>query len=304
MAIRVHEPVMVEEVLKHLRPRPGDVMVDLTVGAGGHSDRILREMGPRGRVIGLDRDVQALRIAESVLAPYGERATLVESCADQLQAVLERLQIREVNGILMDLGVSSMQLDQGDRGFSFRTDGPLDMRMSPGRGKSARELIEELSATELAHVLKTYGDEPSAVRIAERLKELCRRRAPRTTMELANFIESLHPARGAGRSFVHPATQVFQALRIAVNDEMGQLERTLPAAERALTVGGRLAVISFHSIEDRIVKNHFRDGVRAASLRLVTQRPEVPTEEEKKRNPRSRSAKLRVVEKIAGKEAS
>jgi 16S rRNA (cytosine1402-N4)-methyltransferase len=304
MANRVHEPVMVEEVLAHLNAKPGDVVVDLTVGAGGHTDRILNVVGPTGRVIGLDRDVSALRTAAEVLKHFKDRVVLRESCSDQLIQVLRSLGVSEVQGVLMDLGVSSMQLDVPSRGFSFRSEGPLDMRMSAGKGKTALDLITELSTEELAQVLRDHGDEPSAVRIAERLKDLCRRRPPRTTLELANFVESLHPSRGKGRSSVHPATQTFQALRTAVNDEMGQLIRTLPLAEAALAPGGRLAVISFHSIEDRIVKNFFRDRAKVGAFSLLTKRPCTPTASEIRQNPRSRSAKLRAGEKLPLKEAS
>lgn len=294
MTDRVHEPVMVEEVLSLLAPKPGEVMVDLTVGAGGHAEAILDRMGLQGVVIGLDRDAEAIEVARARLARHGERAILAESCADRFPEVLERSGVVRVDGILMDLGVSSMQLDQPSRGFSFRKDGPLDMRMSPGTGATALDLLLQSTAEELERIFRDYGDEPSARRIAGRIKDLVGKRPPRTTLELAYFIESLRPRRIGGRSSIHPATRIFQALRIAVNDELGQIERTLPLAEAHLAPGGRLAVIAFHSAEDRLVKNFMRDGIRAGRLAGLTGRPATPSAAEAARNPRSRSARLRA----------
>lgn len=292
---RLHEPVLEEAVIDRLAPESGDVMVDLTVGAGGHAARILGRVGPQGRVIGVDRDPAALEVARRVLAPFGERVLLVEGCSDTLRAMLRAAGIDQVQGVLLDLGVSSMQLDDPERGFSFRHDGPLSMRMGKGPGvKSAMKLLQDSTVSELERILREYGEEPSARRIASRLKNLCRRRPPRTTLELANFIESLHPHRPRGRSAAHPATRVFQALRIAVNDEMGVLERTLPQATEALAPGGRLAVISFQSLDDRIVKRFMRDGHKAGTFAEITKKPIRPEEDELERNPRSRSARLRV----------
>ncbi|MAB89934.1 MAG: 16S rRNA (cytosine(1402)-N(4))-methyltransferase RsmH [Planctomycetota bacterium] len=292
---RLHEPVLEEAVIDRLAPEPGDVMVDLTVGAGGHASRILGRVGAQGRVIGVDRDPAALEVARRVLAPFGDRAILVEGCSDTLRAMLRAAGVDRVQGVLLDLGVSSMQLDDPVRGFSFRHDGPLSMRMGKGPGvKSAMKLLQDSTVSELERILREYGEEPSARRLASRLKDLCRRRPPRTTLELANFIESLHPHRPRGRSVVHPATRVFQALRIAVNDEIGVLERTLPQAVEALTPGGRLAVISFQSLDDRIVKRFMRDGYKAGTFDEITKKPIRPEEDELARNPRSRSARLRV----------
>lgn len=292
---RLHEPVLEEAVIDRLAPEPGDVMVDLTVGAGGHAARILGRVGPTGRVIGVDRDPAALEVARRVLAPFGERALLVEGCSDSLRAMLRAAGIDLVQGVLLDLGVSSMQLDDPARGFSFQKDGPLSMRMGKGPGvKSAMKVLQDSTVSELERILREYGEEPSARRIASRLKDLCRRRPPRTTLELANFIESLHPHRPRGRSSVHPATRVFQALRIAVNDEIGVLERTLPQAAEVLAPGGRLAVISFQSLDDGIVKRFMREGLKSGTFSEITKKPIRPEEEEIRRNPRSRSARLRV----------
>ena len=273
-------------------------MLDLTVGAGGHAREILGRVGEHGMVIGLDRDIRILEIAEEELCSLPGRVELRESCSDSFDAVLGELGVTQVQGILLDLGVSSLQLDEAGRGFSFRRDGPLDMRMSAGKGRTAQALLEEISLEELERILSEFGGEPSARRIARRLKELCERRVPRTTLELANFIESLHPVSPKGRRKVHPATRTFQALRMAVNDEIGQLERTLPKAVRSLSTGGILAVISFHSAEDRVVKQFFKRQVKAEAIEILTKKPITPTPEELRRNPRSRSAKLRAARRV------
>jgi len=292
---RLHDPVLEEAVLEHLAPARGDVMVDLTVGAGGHAARILGRVEPTGMVIGVDRDPAALEAARTALEPFGERALHLKGCSDDVRAILQAAGVSHVQGVLLDLGVSSMQLDDPERGFSFRRDGPLSMRMGVGPGvESAMRLLRETNVSDLEQILREYGEEPSARRIAQRLKDLCRRRPPRTTGELANFIESLHPHRPKGRSAVHPATRVFQALRIAVNDELGVLERTLPAVRDVLAPGGRLAVISFHSLEDRVVKRFMRDELRGGAFSQITRKPVRPDADEVARNPRSRSARLRV----------
>jgi 16S rRNA (cytosine1402-N4)-methyltransferase len=299
---RPHEPVLEEAVLDRLAPGPGDVMVDLTVGAGGHAARILERVGPTGRVIGVDRDVAALTVAREVLAPFGERVVVRQGRSDALRVILGELGIEEVQGVLLDLGVSSMQLDDPKRGFSFRHDGPLDMRMNRSDGVSARDFLIEASVEEIERVLREYGEERSARRLAVRLKELFNARPPRTTLELANFIASLHPAQAKGRARIHPATRTFQALRMAVNDELGILRRTLPLAFSALAPGGRLAVIAFHSLEDRVVKQFFAEGSREGHWTDVTRKPLRPTDAEIARNPRSRSARLRAAVKAGGSE--
>lgn len=294
---RVHEPVMVGEVLEHLAPRPGEVVLDLTVGAGGHSARIAERVGSLGRVVGTDRDPAILEVARTTLERFEDRVVLDWALSDDVRAVLQKHGVGEVHGALMDLGVSSLQLDEVARGFSFQRDAPLDMRMTKGKGKTARRLLEEIDPQELERILREYGEEPFARRIAQRLCELRRRRPVRTTLELARFVESIVPSRLKGRSRVHPATRVFQALRIAVNDELGVLERTLPAVSDALAPGGRFAVISFHSLEDRRVKTFFRDGKRDGLFAQITKKPIRPSEAEIARNPRARSARLRVAVK-------
>ncbi len=298
MAIsRVHEPVLVDEVLGHLAPASGETILDLTVGAGGHAERVLGTLGPEGRLIGCDRDPAILRVAREVLAPYGARAILRACRSDSFRAMLQELGVPAVHGVLMDLGVSSLQLDEAARGFSFRASGPLDMRMTPGDGLTARELIQRTAEPDLARIFFRYGEEPQARRIAHALKALPRNGVPKTTGELAEFIAELAPARQLGRAPIHPATRVFQALRIAVNDELGVLERTLPLATEALHAGGRMVVISFHSREDRIVKDWFRAQHREGVFAHVAKKPEVASEAEVQRNPRARSAKLRFAVK-------
>lgn len=294
---RVHEPVMVGQVLGNLSPEPGQTLLDLTVGAGGHAAQLLERLGPGGVLVGIDRDPAILQVARRVLAPFGASAILRTARSDALRAVLRDLKITAVNGVLMDLGVSSLQIDEAARGFSWRGEGPLDMRMDATQGRTARELLLTMSEQELVHILFRYGEEPFARRIAKELKALSRGAMPRTTTELAQLVERIVPSRLKGRSSVHPATRVFQALRIAVNDELGTLERTLPEIEQALVPGGRVVVISFHSLEDRIVKDYFRSGRQAGVFSEVARKPLCADEAEVQRNPRSRSAKLRFAVK-------
>ncbi|MSR74557.1 MAG: 16S rRNA (cytosine(1402)-N(4))-methyltransferase RsmH [Planctomycetes bacterium] len=297
---RVHEPVLVEEVLGNLSPEPGQTLLDLTVGAGGHAARLLARLGPQGVLVGVDRDPAILQVARKVLAPFGACAILRTARSDGFRALLQELQITAVHGVLLDLGVSSLQLDDPARGFSFRAEGPLDMRMDATQGRSARDLLLSLTEPELTHILFRYGEEPFARRIAKELKAIPRGSMPRTTTELAELVERVVPRRIVGRSAVHPATRVFQALRIAVNDELGVLERTLPAVAQALVPGGRVVVISFHSLEDRIVKNYFRSAKQSGVFAEVSRKPILADEAEVQRNPRARSAKLRFAVKAVG----
>ncbi|NRA97534.1 MAG: 16S rRNA (cytosine(1402)-N(4))-methyltransferase RsmH [Planctomycetes bacterium] len=282
-------------------PGPGEVLARVLAVSVNHLDLWVRRGMPGmplplPMIPGCDGTGEVVEVGEGVTQfAVGDRVVLVEGCSDTLRAVLRAAGVGQVQGVLLDLGVSSMQLDDPVRGFSFRHDGPLSMRMGKGPGvKSAMKLLQDSTVSELERILREYGEEPSARRIASRLKNLCRRRPPRTTLELANFIESLHPHRPRGRSAAHPATRVFQALRIAVNDEMGVLERTLPLASEALAPGGRLAVISFQSLDDRIVKRFMRDGHKDGTFAEITKKPIRPEEDELERNPRSRSARLRV----------
>lgn len=291
-----HEPVLVAETLALLEPSRGGLFVDCTVGLGGHS-RALLEAGAE-RVIGLDRDPDALRIAGETLAAFGNRVELVHADYRDLDRVLDERGIDRVAGALADLGVSSLQLESEGRGFSFRRDEPLDMRMDRTSGPTAAELVNEAEEKELADVIFRFGEERFSRRIARAIVTQ-RVSAPiETTGQLAGVVRRAVPTRGYQR--IDPATRTFQALRIWVNRELDGLDRFLEAATRRLRDGARLAVISFHSLEDRIVKHVFRALQRAGeTLRILTKRPVVPGEEEVARNPRARSAKLRAIERTA-----
>ena len=295
-----HHPVLLEEVLETLHCRPGRVYADGTVGAGGHSRGILERSFPTGRLIGLDWDEEALERARKTLSPFAGRFELRRANYRDCRSVLESLSISGVDGVLLDLGVSSEQLESRERGFSFRWDAPLDMRMSQETMTTAQELIRKLSAAELERLLRELGEERWARRIARNIVR-ARQKAPlRTTRELIEVIERSVPPRRRG---IHPATRTFQALRIAVNEELNNLKAFLGDAPDLLNSGGRLCIISYHSLEDRIVKNHFREwargeGRKTPSFALLTPKPVVPSGEEVSRNPRARSAKMRAVEKL------
>lgn len=308
----LHEPVMRAEVLHFLSPRPGGTYVDATVGAGGHSDALLEAAGGNCRLIGIDRDPEALQAARRVLGRWGGAVHLVHACFDRLDAVLDDLGVGLVDGVLMDLGVSSMQLDRPERGFSYQHDAPLDMRMDPTRGPTAADLVNRLDARELTRILREFGEEPWAARIARFIVEARQREPITTTGRLAEVVRAAIPA-AARRRGGNPARRTFQALRIAVNDELGALERAIEPAARRLAVDGRLVIITFHSLEDRIVKRAFKrlsqgcscppgEPCRcggAALLEVMTRRPVTPGEDEVRRNPRARSAKLRAARRIA-----
>jgi 16S rRNA (cytosine1402-N4)-methyltransferase len=276
-----HLPVLAREALEALAIRANGTYLDATFGAGGHSRQILAQLGPAGRLAAFDADPGAARFALD-----DPRFSLVHA---NFRSLAERLPTGvpgAVDGVLFDLGVSSMQLDEPERGFSFRVDAPLDMRMDPTRGVTAAAYIAERDETELADVIFRYGEERNARRIARAIKA----RAPRTTGELAATVAAAVHVRGR-RERIHPATRTFQALRIAVNDELGALRDGLDAAADVLRPGGRICVVSFHSLEDRIVKLRFREDAR---LRALTRKPIVPGPDEISANPRARSAKLRV----------
>ncbi len=292
----LHEPVLTREVLEHLQPGRGGLFVDCTVGLAGHA-RALLEAGA-SRVIGLDRDVDALALAAAALQPYGNRVELVHADYRTLPDVLDARGIATIDGALADLGVSSMQLDSEGRGFSFQRDEPLDMRMDRTAGETAADFVAQADERELADVIFGYGEERFSRRIARRIVE-ARAEAPiATTGRLAEIVRRAIPRRGPSR--IDPATRTFQALRIRVNRELDGLDAFLEAAARRLREGARFAVITFHSLEDRIVKHTFRALQQSAALlRVLTKKPITAAEEELLRNPRSRSAKLRVAERIA-----
>lgn len=306
-----HKPVLLEECIDALRIRPDGIYVDGTLGRAGHSSQIVRRLSEKGRLIALDRDETALSAARERLADYMDRVTLVHSNFSRIASVLDELGVDAVDGMLFDLGVSSPQLDEARRGFSYQQDAPLDMRMDESAPLTARELVNSASYEELRRIFYEYGEERYAPQIA---KAVCARREEKpieTTLELAELIRGAMPAR-ALREKQHPAKRSFQALRIAVNDELGELTAMLDAAQARLRSGGRLAVITFHSLEDRIVKQKFKELAtgcicppefpvcvcgRTPSVTLVTRKPIVSGEAELVENPRARSAKLRVAEK-------
>lgn len=291
-SMNYHTPVLLEEVLRQLKPRSGGLYVDGTLGGGGHAEAILRASEPDGWVIGLDRDDEAIAACHVRLNEFGARAQLVTANFSELRDVLAKLQVAGVDGVIFDLGVSSRQLDEPARGFSFLRDGPLDMRMNQTASLTAREVLATETQEELARIFFEFGEERRSRTIAKRIVEQRKREPLETTAQLVQLVEGvLGPKRGK----VHPATRVFQALRIHVNRELESLREGLVAATEALNPGGRLVVISFHSLEDRIVKWFFRE---TQSLRVLTKKPLMAGEEECAANVRSRSAKLRAAEKI------
>lgn len=303
----VHQPVLLEESVRRLAPRQG-VFVDCTVGAGGHAARLLAA-DPELRLIGIDRDPAALALAAERLQPWSGRFDLVTGGFDRLAQHLDELGVDRVDGVLADLGVSSMQLDNAERGFSFRHTGPLDMRMGP-TGASASELVNELEEEDLYQILREYGEERKARRIARAIVERRAERPIGTTTELADTVSAaVGPQRGPRR--IHPATRTFQALRIAVNRELDSLESLLDASIELLNPEGRIVLISYHSLEDRIVKHKLRSWAEVEKdevtgqplterrrIEILTRKPVRPTEEEIAANPRSRSAKLRAARRI------
>ncbi|MHB8708571.1 MAG: 16S rRNA (cytosine(1402)-N(4))-methyltransferase RsmH [Desulfuromonadales bacterium] len=308
-----HVSVLPGEVLELLAPRPGGIYLDGTVGGGGHARLILEASSPDGRLIGFDRDPAALAAAAALLAPFGERVTLCRGSFAEIDEQLAALGINQVDGILLDLGVSSHQLDTPERGFSFREDGPLDMRMDPDQPASAADLLARADAEELKRIFREYGEERWAGRIAREIVRVRGETPLVTTRQLAELVCRAVPG-GYVPQRIHPATRVFQALRIAVNGELDALAAGLAAAMRSLRPGGRLAVISFHSLEDRLVKQGFRAAAnpcscpprlpvcvcgRTAEVRVLTPRGVRPAEAEIIANPRSRSAVLRAIEKLA-----
>ncbi|HEX8678561.1 MAG TPA: 16S rRNA (cytosine(1402)-N(4))-methyltransferase RsmH, partial [Chthoniobacterales bacterium] len=301
-----HRPVLADEVVELLAARPGALVLDGTCGGGGHSELIL-EAG--ANVIALDQDPDAIAHASERLRRFADRVSFAQANFRQAPGVLDELGIAGLGGALLDLGVSSRQLENGERGFSVVRNGPLDMRMDPRRELTAADVVNTYDEEELTRLFRDLGEEPAARRIASQLVKQRKTTSFRETLQLAKAIEKIVWRHGRK----HPATQVFQALRMEVNDELGALEEGLQAITARLESGARFAVITFHSLEDRIVKNFFRDRSRQFldrpewpeprpnpdySFRLVTSKPVEPTEDEQRTNPRSRSAKLRVAEKI------
>ncbi len=282
-----HRPVLIEQVIAFLAPRSGGHFIDGTVGAGGHAAAILERTGPDGRLLAIDRDPAALELARARLADYAGRVVFRHANFSDVAAVAGEERFRDVNGVVADLGVSSMMLDDAHRGFSFRQDGPLDMRMDPSQSVTASDIVNRAGETELADIIYRYGEERRSRRIA---RAIVRARPHRGTRDLAGAIESV--SGGGRRGRIHPATRTFLALRVAVNRELDHLEAFLDGVPALLAGGARLAVISFHSLEDRIVKHRMRAIGRVVNRKVVR-----PDESERMANPRSRSAKLRVMER-------
>ncbi len=308
-----HLPVLVEEVVMMLAPAPGSLQIDATLGGGGHTERILEATSPDGRVLGLDADAAAIARVRDRLARFGPRLVLRQANFRELASVAPEAGFPAVDGLLFDLGLSSFQLADVERGFGIRTGGPLDMRFDASRGVPAAELLATLGAAELATLFRSYGEEPQAGRIARAIVDVRRTAAITTAEDLAALVGRVAPGGPPGRRRIHPATRVFQALRIAVNAELAALETALAAALDLLRPGGRLVVLSYHSLEDRIVKR-FMEGERKGCicppavpicvcgrvprLRLLG-KSITPSEAELRLNPRARSARLRAAERMA-----
>ena len=307
-----HKSVMPDEVIRFLKPMPGGTYLDGTLGGAGHAALIAGHCAPTGCLIGIDRDQQALEAARQRLSEFGETVRLVHGDFGDLAAHLDRLAVEKLDGFILDLGVSSHQLDSGERGFSFQQDAPLDMRMDSSQGETAADLVNDLPEHELERIIKEYGEERWAKRIAAFIGKAREEARISTTLQLVDIIKGAIP-KAKWEERLHPATRTFQGLRIAVNHELDSLERGLRSALGRLQPGGRGVVISFHSLEDRIVKHIFREYATGCTcphnlpmcvcgnkpkVKVLTSKPVMATEEETAQNPRSRSAKLRAVEKL------
>ncbi len=306
-----HESVLAKEILQYLHPREDGLIVDGTLGNGGHTELILKNTAPGLRVLGIDRDEQAIERAGKRLAPFRNRVTLVHGNFSDIKNILKKANVMNVDGLLLDLGVSSPQLDSPERGFSFMRNGPLDMRMDSTQKTTAADLLVKLSDEELVLVIKEYGEERFAKRIVRAIRKAQEQNPITTTLQLSNIVSGVtHTPRPAK---IHPATRTFQALRIAVNNELEHIKSALSDSLKVLSASARIMVISFHSLEDRIVKNFFKDEEKGCvcpprlpvcacghktRLKIITRRPVTPASEEVKRNPRASSSKLRVAERV------
>ena len=297
MNVPQHVPVLLDEALKYLNVRPGSVIVDATLGLGGHSSAIAKRLGASGRLICFDRDPEAMAKAKTRLdelaVELGSEMPEVVYEPRAFSEAAEAIKPGSIDGLLADFGVSSLQLDEAHRGFSFRSDGPLDMRMDTRSGETAGQVVNQEDENELADLIYEFGEERRSRRIA---RAIVRARPIETTAELAQVISAAAPSMKGDK--IHPATRTFQALRIRVNNELGEIETLLKSAPSLLKPGGRLVLISFHSLEDRQVKDAFREAGRDKTFEVLTKKPVVASEQEQLRNPRSRSAKLRAAEKV------
>jgi len=299
MTEQLHTPVMLEQVLAYLDPGPGKVIVDATVGMGGHALEIARRISPSGRLIAIDRDKESLEHAQERLKDFSGIAEFVYGNFSDIQEIVKRLNIHAIDGIVLDLGVSMFQLTQPDRGFSFTREGPLDMRLDRNSYISAYDLVNNLNEDEISNLLWSFGQERWHNRIAHRLVEERRKQPIATTAQLSDIVMRAIPPRFRRYHYrIHPATRTFQAVRIAVNRELEALEQVLARAIPLLAPGGRICVIAFHSLEDRAVKWAFRTAAAEGLVKILTPKPLTPSEEEMRVNPSSRSSKFRAVEKI------
>ena len=291
-----HVPVLLHEAIEFLNVRPGGLYVDCTLGMAGHASEIARRLGPTGRLIGFDRDPQALELAKVKLAravnEMGSMAPRIDLVGEAFGSIARHVESGSADGILADFGVSSLQFDEAHRGFSFQADGPLDMRMDTRAGLTAAQVVNEASERELADLIYEYGEERRSRRIA---RAIVRGRPVTTTGQLARIVATAAPAMKQDR--IHPATRTFQALRIRVNSELDEIRTLMEECPALLKTSGRIVVISFHSLEDRIVKDSLRDGAKSGVWEILTKKPVIAGEEEVERNPRARSAKLRAAEK-------
>src|SRR6201996_6858163 len=292
-----HVPVLLQQAIRYLNVRRGGTYVDATLGLAGHSSAIARQLGPQGKLIAFDRDPEAMALAKARLDALRE-----ELGAEMPEVILhdtefsqasEILEPASIDGLLADFGVSSLQFDEAHRGFSFQADGPLEMRMNPRQGVSAAQVVNQMDENELANLIYEFGEERRSRRIA---RAIVRARPISTTAELAQIVAAAAPSMKGDK--IHPATRTFQALRIRVNNELGEIRSLLESAPSLLKPGGRLVLISFHSLEDRLVKDVFREAGHAGILEVLTKKPVTATEQEQMRNPRSRSAKLRAAERL------
>ena len=300
-----HVPVLLEESLEYLHVKPGGVFVDTTLGFAGHAMEIVRRLGREGRLIAFDRDPEAMARAQARISAMadelGQEMPAIEYVNRPFSEIADVIAPGTLDGLLADFGVSSMQLDEAQRGFSFRAEGPLDMRMDPRGGLTAEQVVNQADEEDLANLIYEFGEERRSRRIA---RAIVRARPITTTAELARIVSAVAPPikkseRGNGSSSqIHPATRTFQALRIRVNDELQEIQSLLKSAGSLLKPGGRLVMISFHSLEDRLVKDALREGAKAGQFELLTKKPVVAKEQEALRNPRSRSAKMRAAKKI------
>jgi 16S rRNA (cytosine1402-N4)-methyltransferase len=292
-----HVPVLLEESLEFLAVHPGGVYADATLGLGGHSAEIVRRLGAKGKLIAFDRDPEAMSKAQARLAALAEdlgtEMPMVEYVSRPFSQIADAIAPGTLDGLLADFGVSSLQLDEAHRGFSFRAEGPLDMRMDPRSELTAEQVVNQADEEELANLIYEFGEERRSRRIA---RAIVRARPISTTAELARVVSAVAPPIKGEK--IHPATRTFQALRIRVNDELQEIQSLLKSAGSLLKPGGRLVLISFHSLEDRLVKDALRDGAKAGQFELLTKKPVVAKEQESLRNPRSRSAKLRAAKKV------